>query len=131
MSSHMMTLLLTLMLSNSLLVVCLRCYVGLEGDVTQEVVENPSTHMCSYELRDPCTFSLPALYIIYAVEHNYERFCWDYNNRYVCSCRSELCNGNMKLMQETRASVFFPSNPPTDKQHPIPRDCELASDEGG
>ncbi|EYC18382.1 hypothetical protein Y032_0028g1833 [Ancylostoma ceylanicum] len=33
-----------------------------------------------------------------------------------------------KRIQESRGSVFFPSNPPTDKQHPIPRGCVLASD---
>ncbi|EYC25545.1 hypothetical protein Y032_0011g1268 [Ancylostoma ceylanicum] len=107
--------LLTLMLSNSLLVLCLRCYVGIEGNVTEKLLPDPATHMCSYELRDPCKFSVPAYYKIYSVEDHLSEHCWGLRGRYVCSCRSDLCNGDIKLMQRKWAD-----SPITDEKI---RDC--------
>ncbi|EYC25530.1 hypothetical protein Y032_0011g1257 [Ancylostoma ceylanicum] len=64
--------------------------------------------MCSYEPRDPCNFSMPPAYQIYSVDPRFERFCWAYENQYVCSCRTELCNGDIKLMQSRGVRIFLP-----------------------
>ncbi|EYC25524.1 hypothetical protein Y032_0011g1252 [Ancylostoma ceylanicum] len=91
------------MLSNSLLVFCLRCYFGIEGNVTQKLVQDPAKEMCSYEPRDPCRFSIPPAYQIFSMEHHYSEHCWALKGkrrfRTVCSCRTDLCNGDIKLMQ--------------------------------
>ncbi|EYB91055.1 hypothetical protein Y032_0211g2207 [Ancylostoma ceylanicum] len=100
MRSTLMTRLLTLLLSNAPFLACLKCYLGTEGNMTEATVADPPTYMCSYEIEDPCAFSIPAAYQIYEVDGNSPKHCWVHDERVICVCTTDLCNGNIQLMKE-------------------------------
>ncbi|CAJ0588593.1 unnamed protein product [Cylicocyclus nassatus] len=96
--------LLTALLLHPLYVTCLRCYVGVEGagNVTEVDVEDPESHMCSYIIRGACTFSdkEPPVYTVYIKDDMYSKRCWYGDGVVVCSCMTELCNGDIEVIRK-------------------------------
>ncbi|EYC35382.1 hypothetical protein Y032_1070g3533 [Ancylostoma ceylanicum] len=100
----LMQLMFTVITVTPLLVISLRCYHGSEGMARIPTVDVGEGKMCVYETMRPCKFKdFPgdrSNYRAAPYVKDYAKKCFNKNNRAICYCQSELCNGNFKLILE-------------------------------
>ncbi|KHJ80793.1 hypothetical protein OESDEN_19528 [Oesophagostomum dentatum] len=56
--------------------------------------------MCAYEAVDPCNFTEPPIYHVYRMEETLMDKCTGRNGEAICTCTTDLCNGDMTLIKE-------------------------------